>query len=106
VPIRSQFLSALCEMNHRNQPVPVLPNVEYDIAVNIIRISEYAADFRKIVPANVLDNAHPCRNFAGGVRVVCHRLSKVLAGYDMHSRVYFTICEDVKNFFERGRLEP
>jgi hypothetical protein len=98
VPIRSQFLSALREMDYRNQPVPVLTNVENHITFNVIGILEYAADLREIVPPHMIDDTHPRRDFASGVRIIGYCLSNVLARDDVHSRAYFTIREGVKGF--------
>jgi len=61
-----------------DKPVPVLSDVEDHVAIHGIGILKHAAHFRKIVPPDRLDDAHPRFDFV-------RRLAQVPTRNDMHS---------------------
>ena len=46
-------------VDNGDEPVPVLPDVEDDVAIDIVSALEVAADLREIVPANGFNDRHP-----------------------------------------------
>src|SRR5579863_1667704 len=72
-------------MNRCNQSVAVMPNVEYDVSIHIVRIRKCRPQFVKAPPSGRLRNAYPCRDLTCGVSVLLARLLKTLDGDDMHN---------------------
>ena len=57
-------------MNHRNEPVAVMPNVENYIPIHRIGIAKYPSHIRKTYPSSPSDDFMPCRNLFCRIRVV------------------------------------
>ena len=80
MPLRLPLLRRLCIVDDSHKPVPVVPNIEDDVALYRIGIFECSADLIKIVPANRLDNGGPGRCIWVGL----NRLLQVLTRNDVH----------------------
>jgi hypothetical protein len=62
-----------------------LSDVKDHVAIPTIGIlKEHAAHFRKIVPPDRLDDAHPRLDFVCRIRVAFHRLAQVPTRNDVH----------------------
>lgn len=85
VTLRLFFLDRLCVVNHRNEPVPILPDVEDDVSVHGIGILEHGADFDEMMPSNCVDDRRPGPNFVRRIRVSTDSLAQMPARHDMHS---------------------
>ena len=91
MPFRLLSLRRLCIMDDRDQPVPIVPDVKDHVTIHIVGILKHAANFRKIVPPDRLDDARPRCNFVRRIRVVFDRLAQMLARNDMHSPIILHI---------------
>ena len=49
-------------MNHRNEPVAVMPNVENYISVHRVGIAKYPSHIGKTYPSSQSDDFMPCGN--------------------------------------------
>ena len=63
------FTRRLRIVDDGDKPVPVLSDVKDHVAIDKIGILKHAAHFRKIVPADRLDDAHPSFDFVRRIRV-------------------------------------
>jgi hypothetical protein len=70
VPFGLLFIRPLRIMDDGDKPVPVLSDVKGHVAIHTIGILEPAAHFRKIVPRDRLDDAHPRFDFARRIRMI------------------------------------
>ena len=84
MPLSFPFGRALCVVNNRDQPVSVMPYVEYHISSDAIGIAEYAAYFRITMPADRFNDARPRSDLIRSIREALHRLAQMTAGNDMH----------------------
>jgi len=63
------------------EPVPIIPEVKNDI---IIGIFECTANFHRIVPPNLFNDANSRFDFLRRIWVLFHCLLQMLARNDMH----------------------
>ena len=69
MPFGLPFTRRLCVVDNGDKPVPVLSDVKDHVANHGIGILKHAANFRKIVPPDRLDNGHPSFDFVRCIRV-------------------------------------
>ena len=74
MPLGSPLICRFRIVNDGYEPVAVPSKVEYDIAPNIVGVFEDAANVRKIVPSNLLDDSYPCLDLLRRIRVRTHGL--------------------------------
>jgi hypothetical protein len=84
VPLGSHVIRCFRVVNHRDEPVAVLANVEYHISLNIVGMFERATNLWEIVPANLFDYSHPCFDLVRRIWVLPHGLVQMLARDDVH----------------------
>lgn len=72
------FARRLSVVDHRYQPVSVVPDVENHVAIYGVCVFEYAANFRDVVPANRFDNSFPGSNLVSRIGVLFYRLLQML----------------------------
>ena len=65
------FIRRLCVVDDGDKPVPISPDIEYDMSFDMIRVLEHAANFRETVPPGSFNYAHPCFDL---VRRIGYRL--------------------------------
>jgi hypothetical protein len=71
-------------MDYRHEPISVFPDVENYITVYIVRIGKYRANFGKVMPANLLHNFVPSRDFAPSICIFLRCFFQTLKGNDVH----------------------
>ena len=79
------IIRRLCIVDDGDKPVLILSDVKDHVIIHKIGILKHAANFRKIVPPDCLDDAHPRSDFVRRIRVAFHRLAQMLTRNDMHS---------------------
>ena len=72
-------------VNDRDESVPIPPDIEDHVAIDIIGVLKHLPHFGKIVPANRLNEACPGFHFTRCIRVLLYRFAQMPAGNDMHS---------------------
>jgi hypothetical protein len=82
MPFGVNSLGCLCIVDHRDKPVPVSSDVKDHVVIHGIGVLKDAANFRKIVPANCLDDCDPCFDFVRRIRIAPHRFAQMLARDD------------------------
>jgi hypothetical protein len=82
MPFGVNSLGCLCIVDHRDKPVPVSSDVKDHVVIHGIGVLKDAANFRKIVPANCLDDCDPCFDFVRCIRIAPHRFAQMLARDD------------------------
>jgi len=85
VPFGLLFIRRLRIVDDGDKPVPVLSDVKDHVAIHRIGVLKHAAQFRKIVPPDRLDDPDPRFNFVRRIRIAFHRLGQVPTRNDMHS---------------------
>lgn len=78
------FSRRLCIVDNGDKPIAVPPDVKDYVAIHVVGILKHAANFVKIVPADTLDDTHPCFDFLRRIRIAFHRLAEVLSRNDDH----------------------
>lgn len=63
MPFSLDFIRRLCIGDDGDKPVPILSDVKEHVIIHKIGILKHAANFRKLVPPNGLDDAHPRFDF-------------------------------------------
>src|SRR6185437_275209 len=84
-------------MHHRDQPIPVVPDVEDDVPVHRIRIRKCGAQLRKIPPTHLGNNRKPRCNLRRGFFISRCRMHEVLPGDSDHKpnlTLQFVMCKD------------
>jgi hypothetical protein len=66
------------------EPVSIIPEVKDNVIINRIGILERTANFHRIVPPNLFNNANPRFDFVRRIRVIFHCLVQMLTRNDMH----------------------
>jgi len=84
MPLGLPFTRCLSIVDDGYKPVPIVPNVEDDVASDKIGILEHAVNVIKILPANRLDNCGPSHDFVRRIWIAFHRLPQMLTRNDMH----------------------
>ena len=84
MPLGSLLIHCFRIVNHCDEPVAVLPEVENHISLNIVGIFERAANLGEIVPSNLFDYRHPCFDLVRGIWVLLHGLVQMLPCHDIH----------------------
>lgn len=102
------FARRLSVVDHRYEPVSVVPDIENHVAIYGVCVSEDAANFRDAVPANRFDNGFPGSNLASCIGVLFYRLLQMLKRDDMHqgnsTSQYVKLSSSLKNA-SNGRKE-
>lgn len=83
-------------MDHRDQPIAIVADVENHIAIDLVGVLEPLPHFFKVVPAHGSSNRKPGSYLAGSIRVLPDGFGEMTARHNMHSLIYFTFCEVVK----------
>lgn len=81
---RLEFLHRLCIMDDCHEPISVFSNIEDYIAIYIVSIGKYCANFGKVMPADSLNNFVPSLDFAPRIRVFLRCFFQSLKRNDMH----------------------
>ena len=84
MPFSPPFIRRLRIVDDGDEPVTILSDVKDHVVIHMISILEHPANFRKIVPPDRLDNAHPCFDFVRRIPVAFHRLPQMLTRNNMH----------------------
>ena len=84
MPFGLPFIRRLCIVDDSDKPVPILSDVKNHVVIHKIGILKHAANFRKIVPPDCLDDAHPRFDFVRRIWVALHCLAQMLPRNDMH----------------------
>jgi len=92
MPIRLLFVRRLGVMDDSDEPVPIPPNVEDHVSIDVIGILEHLAHFREIVPANRLNYDCPGFDLTRRILVLLHGLTQMPGGNNMH---FFTILHNL-----------
>ena len=74
-------------VDHCDQPVPIPPDIEYDIAIDIVGVLEGAAHLRKTVPSDSFDDLCPGRDLICRVRILLRNLTQMSGRYDIHHAI-------------------
>ena len=74
MPLGSPLMCRFRIVNDGDEPVAVPSKVEYDVSPNIVGVLEDAANLRKIMPSNLLDDSHPCLDLLHRIWVRTHGL--------------------------------
>jgi hypothetical protein len=82
VSFRPFLICCLCIVNDRDEPVPVSPDVEHHIPVDVVGVAKHEPNFRKIVPSNAFDDSNPCLDFIRSIWMLLHGLSQMLARHN------------------------
>ena len=91
MPLRFPLLRRLPIVDDSYKPVPVVPDIEDDVAFYRIGVLECSADLIKIAPADRLDDSRPGCNLVRCIWIGFHRLPQVLTRNDMHSMMILHI---------------
>lgn len=78
------FARCLSVVDHRYEPVSVVPDIENHVAIYGVCVFEYAANFRDAVPANRFNNGFPRSNLVSCIGVLFYGLLQMLKRNDMH----------------------
>jgi hypothetical protein len=84
VSFNLHFVGCLSVVDHRHEPVSVVPDIENHLAISGVCVFEYAANFHDAVPANRFDNGFPRSNLVSCIGELFHRLLQMLKRDDMH----------------------
>ena len=71
-------------MNDRDEPVPVSPDVEHHVSVDVVGVAKHEPNVRKIVPPDAFDYSNPCLDFIRSIWILLHGLPQMLARHNMH----------------------
>jgi hypothetical protein len=78
------FFRCLGIVDNSDKPIAVPSDVKDDVAIHVIGSLEHATHFRKIVPPDRLDDAHPRFDFVCRIRIAFYRLAQMLSRNDEH----------------------
>ena len=84
MPLGSLLIHCFRIVNHCDEPVAVLPEIENHISFNIVGIFERAANLREIAPSNLFGYRHPCFDLVRRIWELLHSFVQMLACDDMH----------------------
>jgi hypothetical protein len=71
-------------MNSDNEPVAVVPEVEDDKAVHVVRIGKACPQLKKVLPSSRFHNTNPGSNLLGSLTMFLRRLLKAFDCDDAH----------------------
>jgi hypothetical protein len=69
-PLGLHFARCLSVVDHRYEPVSVVPDIENHVAIYWVCVFEYATNFRAAVPVNRFDNGFPRSNLVSCIGVL------------------------------------
>ena len=78
------FFHRLRIVDYDDEPIAVPSDVKNYVANHVISVLERAANFVKIVPADLLDDTHPRSDFVRRIGIEFHRLAQMLSRNDNH----------------------
>ena len=84
MPLGPLLIHCLRVVNDCHKPIAILPNVEDNVSLDIVRVFERIANLRKIVPSNLFDDNHPCFDLVRRIWELPHRLVQMLTRDDVH----------------------
>ena len=84
MPFGLHFTRRLGIVHDGDKLVPILSNGKDHIIIHKIGIFKHVANFRKILPPDCRDDAHPRFDFVRRVRVAFDRLPQMLTRIDVH----------------------
>jgi UDP-glucose 4-epimerase len=82
-------------MHGGDEPVAVVPDVEDDYAVRIVRVRKSLPEFDEVLPAGRLHNSNPCADLGCGFTVGFRGLLKTLDRDDVHTSILLRIMRSV-----------
>jgi hypothetical protein len=59
----------LCVMDNGNKPIPILPEVEDYVTVDVVGIRDHTANFGEILPSHRIDDCGPGGDFVRRIRI-------------------------------------
>ncbi len=77
-------------MNHRDEPVAVMPDIEDHVSVYCIGVAKNPSHVRKTRPACRRDDFKPRRYLFGRVGIVSGGMAQVFARNDVHREIIFS----------------
>ena len=80
-------IAGLRVVDNGDEPISVLPDIEDDVAIDIVSALEVAADLREIVPANGFDDRHPSFDLVCGIGMLLCCFIQVPTGDDVHKEM-------------------
>ena len=82
--LRVSLLDGPGIVNDRDQPVPVPPDIEDNVTIDVIGILKNLPYFSEIVPSSRLDDACPGSHLTRCVWVLLHGFAQMPACDEMH----------------------
>ncbi len=95
----SLLVNALfCVVDNGNEPIPILPEVEDHVTVDIVSIPKHTANFGEILPSHCFNDCRPSFDFVCRIRISIGGYLQMPSGDKVHlNQSYFTNCEDGKS---------
>ena len=90
-------------MNRNDQAVAVVPDIEDDKAIDIVRIRKTRSQFLKITPSRRFHNPDPGAEFLSRIPMGLRRLQQAFDSDDMHYLEYFATCEESRESRDQGK---
>jgi hypothetical protein len=91
-------------MNCNDEPEAIVPDVEDDKSVNIVRIRKGSTQILKIPPSRRLHNPHPGSDFLRCLAMILRRLLQAPDRNDVHSLSVLRNLRSVKRAGASGRV--
>jgi hypothetical protein len=84
VSVSLLFTGCFGVVDHRYQPVPVVPDIKNDVTIHRIGVLEGCANLIDVVPTDRPGDSHPRFDFVCRIGITSDRFAEVLAGNDVH----------------------